>query len=140
MLCDFQASILGTAEKTRRNRTLWRAAQNTLGASGAKPTRTCVPRTVNGTGHVSRTRRASRTSQKRRANLNKTRTRQPPRGPSIAPPGPPRSAGGRGAWTGETPGARSPTRNSRGDSTRIPKHPFHSRHVGHVPMIKRLVE
>ena len=27
-----------------------KAAQNTLGASGAKPTRTCVPRTVNGTG------------------------------------------------------------------------------------------
>ena len=29
-----------------------RAAQNTLGASGAKPTRACVPRTVNGTGQT----------------------------------------------------------------------------------------
>ena len=32
----------------------WRAAQNTLGASGAKPTRTCVTRTVNGTGQTGR--------------------------------------------------------------------------------------
>ena len=35
----------------RRRTAFWRAAQNTLGASGAKPIRTCVPRTVNGTGH-----------------------------------------------------------------------------------------
>jgi len=35
----------------RRRAAFWRAAQNTLGASGAKPTRACVPRTVNGTGH-----------------------------------------------------------------------------------------
>jgi hypothetical protein len=36
----------------RRRTAFWRAAQNTLGASGgAKPTRACVPRTVNGTGH-----------------------------------------------------------------------------------------
>ena len=34
----------------RRRTAFWRAVQNTLGASGAKPTRTCVPRTVNGTG------------------------------------------------------------------------------------------
>ena len=31
----------------RRRTAFWRAAQNTLGASGAKPTRACVPRTVN---------------------------------------------------------------------------------------------
>jgi len=36
----------------RRRTAFWRAAQNTLGASGAKPTRTCVPRTVNGTGQL----------------------------------------------------------------------------------------
>ena len=34
----------------RRRTAFWRAAQNTLGASGAKPTRTSVTRTVNGTG------------------------------------------------------------------------------------------
>jgi len=34
----------------RRRTAFWRAAQTTLGASGAKPTRTCVPRAVNGTG------------------------------------------------------------------------------------------
>jgi len=34
----------------RRRTAFWRAAQNSLNASGAKLTRACVPRTVNGTG------------------------------------------------------------------------------------------
>ena len=39
----------------RRRTAFWRAAQNTLGASGAEPTRACVTRTVNGTGQCWKT-------------------------------------------------------------------------------------
>ena len=41
----------GDGKGERRRTAFWRAAQNSLNASGAKLTRACVPRTVNGTGH-----------------------------------------------------------------------------------------
>ena len=41
----------GDGKGERRRTAYKRAAQNSLNASGAKLTRACVPRTVNGTGH-----------------------------------------------------------------------------------------
>ena len=51
-LREREKRFYGDGKGERRRTAFWRAAKNSLNASGAKLTRVCVPRTVNGTGQL----------------------------------------------------------------------------------------